>query len=88
MLGLLDFSTGLLLLSIFVFYLAGLGLYRLYVDPIAKFPGPKIAALTLWYEFYYDVIKRGKYTLEIEKMHEAYGWSHEFSKISKPNNEK
>lgn len=47
--------------------------YRLYLSPIAKFPGPKLAALTLWYEFYYDVILDGKYTWEIEKMHQKYG---------------
>lgn len=73
MFELFNFGAGLVLLCIFLLYLVALGLYRLYLDPLAKFPGPKLAALTLWYEFYYDVIKRGKYTLEIEKMHEAYG---------------
>lgn len=47
--------------------------YRLYLSPLANFPGPKIAALTDWYEFYYDVIKRGKYTWRIAEMHERYG---------------
>ena len=48
-------------------------IYRLYLSPIAKFPGRKLAALTLWYEFYYDVIKGGQYVWEIEKMHQKYG---------------
>jgi hypothetical protein len=48
-------------------------IYRLYLSPLSKFPGPKLAALTLWYEFYYDVVKNGKYLWEIEKMHEQYG---------------
>lgn len=48
-------------------------IYRLYLSPIAKFPGRKLAALTLWYEFYYDVVKRGSYVWEIGKMHEEYG---------------
>jgi hypothetical protein len=47
--------------------------YRLYLSPISKFPGPKLAALTLWYEFYYDVVKTGTYMAEIKKMHDKYG---------------
>ncbi|PMD38683.1 cytochrome P450 [Hyaloscypha variabilis F] len=47
--------------------------WRLYWSPIAKFPGPKLAAVTLWYEFYYDVLKNGRYMWEIENMHEKYG---------------
>ena len=47
--------------------------YRLYFSPIAKFPGSKLAALTFWYEFYFDVVKRGSYVWEIKRMHEIYG---------------
>ncbi|CAF9935909.1 MAG: hypothetical protein ALECFALPRED_006634 [Alectoria fallacina] len=48
-------------------------IYRLYLSPIAHFPGRKLAALTLWYEFYFDVIKRGSYVWEIQEMHQTYG---------------
>ena len=54
-------------------YILCLSIYRLYFSPIAKFPGRKLAALTLWYQFYYDVVKRGTYAWEIRKMHEDYG---------------
>jgi hypothetical protein len=48
-------------------------IYRLLFSPIAKFPGPKLAAITYLYEYYYDGIKDGTYTTEIGKMHELYG---------------
>jgi hypothetical protein len=56
-----------------ILYILVLSVYRLYFSPIAKFPGPKLAALTLWYEFYYDVIKRGRYTWKIWELHQKYG---------------
>ncbi|CAI7611117.1 unnamed protein product [Penicillium glandicola] len=47
--------------------------YHLYFHPLSRFPGPKLAAATFLYEFYYDVIKGGMYIWEIERMHEKYG---------------
>jgi hypothetical protein len=35
--------------SALVVYLIAGAIYRLYLRPVAKFPGPKLAALTLWY---------------------------------------
>jgi hypothetical protein len=54
-------------------YLLGLVVYRLFISPLAKFPGPKLAAISGWYESYYDLIHKGKYLFEIEKMHDKYG---------------
>lgn len=48
-------------------------LWRLYLSPIAHIPGPKLAALTLWYEFYYDVVLGGQYTFKIIELHKQYG---------------
>jgi hypothetical protein len=59
--------------ALLIVYLVCLTVYRLYLSPLAIFPGPKLAALTLWYEFYYDVVKRGKYTWKIGEMHKKYG---------------
>jgi hypothetical protein len=54
-------------------WLAGLAAYRLYLGPLAGFPGPRLAALTGWYETYFECWMRGRYWVEIEKMHEKYG---------------
>lgn len=54
-------------------YLLCLAIYRLYLSPIAKFPGPKLAALSLWYEFYHDVVRGGQYVFKINELHDQYG---------------
>ncbi|KAF9875010.1 trichodiene oxygenase [Colletotrichum karsti] len=41
--------------------------------PLSKFPGPKIAAASYLYEFWFDMIKGGRYTMKIKEMHEIYG---------------
>ena len=58
---------------IWVLYLFGLAAYRLYFSPLSKFPGPKLAALTKFYELYYDVVRQGQFTFQIQKMHKKYG---------------
>ncbi|KAI0187257.1 putative cytochrome P450 [Astrocystis sublimbata] len=47
--------------------------YNVYFHPLAGFPGPKIAAASGLYEFYYDVVKGGQYLYKIEEMHRKYG---------------
>ncbi|KAK2743339.1 hypothetical protein FQN55_007274 [Onygenales sp. PD_40] len=56
-----------------VCYLVWLAASRLYWSPISQFPGPKLAALTNWYEFYYDVIQQGSFTFHIQQLHRKYG---------------
>jgi hypothetical protein len=54
-------------------------LYRLFFSPLASFPGPKLAAATSLFEFYFDYFKEGTYCYEIEKMHREYGQSYRLS---------
>lgn len=56
--------------------------YNLYLHPLRQIPGPKLAAMTSWPDFYYDVVKDGSYLFEIRKMHDKYG---EFELLSIPD---
>jgi len=71
-----NLSPGTLLLGLFIswlIYLVSLAFYRLYLSPISNFPGPKLAALSKWYEFYYEVVKKGQFSFHIQKLHQKYG---------------
>jgi hypothetical protein len=57
----------------FGIYLVGQVIYRLFFSPIAHIPGPKIAAASFWYQFYWDVINQGRYLWKIKELHEVYG---------------
>lgn len=54
-------------------YFVALGVYRVFLSPIAHIPGPLLAKLTYGYEFFYDVINRGQYIWKIRQLHERYG---------------
>ncbi|RPA81478.1 cytochrome P450 [Ascobolus immersus RN42] len=62
-------------LVVFVVYEVGVTFYRLYFHPLAKFPGPKLAAASTLYEFYYDYIgpKRGYLSQHVLDLHDQYG---------------
>jgi hypothetical protein len=47
--------------------------YNVFFHPLRHIPGPKLAAATYIPEFWYDVVKFGRYTKRIQRMHEQYG---------------
>ncbi|KAF2680461.1 cytochrome P450 [Lentithecium fluviatile CBS 122367] len=57
----------------YLLYGIGLVVYRLYLHPLAKFPGPRLAAATYWYEAYYELVKTGKFSNKISELHDQYG---------------
>lgn len=62
-----------ILLSLLVFYCVAVVIYRLYLHPLRSIPGPRLAAATGWYDFYYDVVLRGELLFKIKELHEIYG---------------
>ncbi|KAL2045973.1 hypothetical protein ABVK25_011886 [Lepraria finkii] len=69
----LSISTLGVIIFVVAVYVLSLAVYRLTLHPLAKFPGPKIAAITRWYEAYYDVVKGGQYVFKIGELHKEYG---------------
>lgn len=65
-------ALGVLFLS-WLTYLVGLVIYRLYFHPLAKFPGPKYAAISRWHEYYHEVVRKGQFTFVIQDYHKQYG---------------
>lgn len=47
--------------------------YRLTFHPLARFPGPRLAALTNIYGAYYDLSETRSYIKELPALHEKYG---------------
>ncbi|OLN86891.1 Trichodiene oxygenase 2 [Colletotrichum chlorophyti] len=62
------------LLGIWLVYFVGRIAYNLSpLHPLSKFPGPRLAAASYLYECWFDLIKKGRYTHEIRRLHEIYG---------------
>jgi hypothetical protein len=76
---LLSGTTAAGLFGAWLAYLLVLAIYRLHFSPLARFPGPKLAALSKWYEFYYDVVLKGRFTFKIQELHKIYGKRNLFS---------
>ncbi|KAH9885070.1 cytochrome P450 [Xylariomycetidae sp. FL2044] len=67
-------ATLSLLCLVGVAYTLGLALViSLYFPPLAKFPSPKLAAVTSLYEAFYEIVLKGQYSRRMSKLHDIYG---------------
>jgi hypothetical protein len=66
-------SLPVLCVAAYLLYLIGRAFYRLYFHPLAKFPGPRLAAATTFYEAYFEIVLKGQYSKQISKLHDEYG---------------
>ncbi|KAI0478374.1 cytochrome P450 [Xylariaceae sp. FL0804] len=61
-------------LAISIVYWSSISLYRLYWHPLARYPGPSIAAIsTSSWEFYWNYYNNGRMIFEIERLHRIHG---------------
>lgn len=75
-LALLTIKNALQLFGLWLGYRVLLALYNISPwHPLAKFPGPKLAAATYLYEAWFDLVLVGRYSWEIKDMHKKYGKS-------------
>ena len=58
-----------------VVYCILLAVYRLTFHPLARFPGPKLAAVTEFYAAYYDLPRTSSFVKELPELHDRYGQS-------------
>ncbi|KAL9055449.1 MAG: hypothetical protein Q9162_003547 [Coniocarpon cinnabarinum] len=65
----------LMLLALVVVVQTISAIFKISFHPLAKIPGPWLAAVTKWYEFYADTFPEGggRFAFEIERLHQRYG---------------
>lgn len=69
-------STLLIIAFVSTSYTICLCIYRIWLHPLATIPGPSLAALTGWYETYFELLHKGlggQYTFHIRELHDRYG---------------
>lgn len=57
----------------FTCYAICVAVYRIFLHPLARVPGPKLAAATQCYEMYFDLIQKARMPWQLQKLHEIYG---------------
>lgn len=65
-----DVAAGVV--ALMFLYRAVVIIYRLFLSPLAKFPGPKLAAATSWYEAFFD-IRSKNFPDVLSRLHDKYG---------------
>lgn len=67
------YKSALLLPVFYVVFWIFRSIYRLYLHPLSKFPGPRIAAATTLYKAYIDVDDNLSLVHELKRLHGIHG---------------
>lgn len=66
-------GCGWLLIGFLAFFISKC-LYRLTLHPLAKFPGPTLAAITRFYGGFFDLRSGTSYVKKLPELHRQYGF--------------
>lgn len=64
---------GLQLFSTWILYFVAQVIYRLTYHPLARFPGPRLAAITMMYAGSYDLPFASSFCKDLPRLHDEYG---------------
>ena len=64
---------GLLLCSAAALVSVLKAVYNICFHPLARFPGPKLAAATGWWQVYVELVKGQPWSLKLVELHKVYG---------------
>ena len=67
------YGWGPRLLRVVALYVIAKLLYNLHFHPLAKFPGPRLAAATSWWQTYLEVFQGESLSLTLLDLHAQYG---------------
>lgn len=61
------------LLTLATLWMVVKSVYNLYFHPLARFPGPRFAAASSWWQVYIEVITEQSLSLKLWELHSIYG---------------
>lgn len=61
------------LLAVIPFFFVARIFYRLYLHPLSKYPGPRLAAISSLYRAYHQTWRDGRLVEQLTHLHEIYG---------------
>lgn len=65
-------SLLVVILTAFLVPLVTMSVFRLYIHPLRKIPGQRLAAMSKAYGFYFNYIQEGGYSKKFKGLHEKY----------------
>ena len=67
------FQSIVALVVIWLVWVVVTGIYNLTLHPLAVYPGPKLAAFTIWWKVYVELVDEANLCEKLFQLHRQYG---------------